>query len=71
MSYLWALLARLDGVQNWKTTILGIVGGVGNYIYDWLNGTVDTKTMMLSCFIFLISYLMKDASKTGTIKNPR
>ena len=60
-----------DYILNWRTTLAGIIAATANIVVDYLNGTMDMKTFLISFAIAALGYLSKDASKTGTNTAPR
>ena len=56
---------------NWRSTVLGLIGATGNIVNDYLQGKMDWKTFVISFFMALVGFILKDAKVTGTELNPR
>ena len=56
---------------NWRSWALGLLGATGNIIVDYVRGTMDFRTFLVSAFIAVMGYIVKDAKVTGSPLNPR
>jgi len=57
-------------MQNWKTTVAGIGGGLLMVVAAWLQtgNLADYKTLAMALFATALGYVAKDAGITGTGK---
>jgi hypothetical protein len=52
--------------RSWITTIIGLIIAIGNVALPlYQTGTVDNKTILISCGFAVIGFFTKDYNKTG------
>lgn len=63
----------MDFLANWKTTLAGVIGGflLALIQYYQAGGVVTWETVVSFFATALVGYLAKDATKTGTIAQPK
>lgn len=56
-------------MKNWRTTLVGAILAAGLCILNLMqNGTIDSKTLLISGGVALLGYLAKDAGISGIEK---